>query len=188
MILYSFIIIFTVLIISLYGFFILGNSFFVTFGYAWLGVLYEIILNSIIAIVFGKLVTSKIFNKDSKFYKTTKFELKFYNFIKIKKWKDKVLELGIFGGFRKNKLKDTKDQEYLNKFILEINKGIVVHFISIFICVFILIIPPLINLYYITIPIIIVAIVLNLLPLFVLKFIRPKMLKLKEYNQKRNKA
>ena len=159
--------------------------FFVTFGYSWLGVLYEILLNAIIALITGKILSSKLFIKEWCLFRTTKTEQNFYNFIKVKKWKDKVLELGALGGFRKNKLENSNNEEYLNKFVLEINKGIADHFFSIFICLLLFVIPPFINMYYVTIPIVVVAIILNIMPLIVLKYVKPKIVKLIAYNKQK---
>ena len=39
--------------------------------------------------------------------------MKIYNKLKVKKWKDKIPEIGHFTGFRKNKISDPKNPEYI---------------------------------------------------------------------------
>ena len=39
-----------------------------------------------------------------------------------KNWKDKVAELGFLGGFRKNKINDPANPDYLTTFLMESNK------------------------------------------------------------------
>ena len=91
----------------------------------------SVIVDGIVALVIRRL-PNKYFKGDNKFFDVSKKELRFYDKIGIKKWKDKVPELGGFTSFHKNKISDPHNNEYLNRFILEANYGIVIHFVSIF--------------------------------------------------------
>ena len=67
--------------------------------------------------------TAKIFKVGAK-------EKRFYEKLQIRKWKDKIPEIGHFTGFRKNKLGDSKSLAYLERFLLESRYGEVGHFFS----------------------------------------------------------
>ena len=101
------------------------------FGITTLTVIIEFIISGIIALLIHWLPKSW-FLAERKIFKVYRWERKLYEKLGIKKWKDKVWELGGLGGFRKNKINDPKNPEYLSTFLMESNKGFVVHFISIF--------------------------------------------------------
>ena len=52
-------------------------------------------------------------------------ERKLYRRLGIKRWKDKVPELGGFTSFHKDRLENPSDKNYLARFLLEANYGIV---------------------------------------------------------------
>ena len=57
-------------------------------------------------------------------------EKAFYERIRIRKWKEKIPELGHFTGFRKNKIANPKDGAYIRRFLTEICYGELGHFFS----------------------------------------------------------
>lgn len=153
-----------------------------TFGYSWgqvialvsFSVVAQIIIDLIIAGLTHAL-PEKLFNPNKKIFSVGRKERKFYEKLKIKSWKDKVLELGALGGFRKNKLKDKNDLEYLKLFMIENNKGILVHiFCIVFGCLVFLCIP-LKYILVISLPVTIVNIILNTLPIMILRYNIPKL-------------
>ena len=113
--------------------------------------------------------------------------MRFYEKIGIKKWKDKALELGAVTGFRKNKLYSPNNNEYVKRFILEANYGIMVHVY----CIVFGFLVMLANLFYpfvyVTLPIAIVNLVLNLLPIFILRYNLPKLHSLYKFNLRKQK-
>ncbi|MBO5926513.1 MAG: hypothetical protein J6Q38_03015, partial [Clostridia bacterium] len=112
-------------------------------------VLTQIIIDAILATIARWILPEKLVNVDKTYFSSTKKETRFYEKIGIKKWKDKVLELGTTTGFRKNKLLNPSDNTYVKRFIIEANYGIVVHvFCVIFGCSILFF-----GLYTITIPI-----------------------------------
>ena len=99
-------------------------------------------------------------------------ERKFYRRMKIKSWKDKVPELGGFTGFHKNHLESGRDREFLGRFLLESNYGIMIHLVGAvggFLIAFLPFCGPL----SVTVPVSVVNFVLNLLPLFILRYNLP---------------
>ena len=152
-------------------------------------VIISIIIDGIVASIIRAL-PEKYFDYHKKIFKTSNKEYKFYQFIKVKKWKDKVPELGIFTNFRKNKIENPKDPKYLSRYILEACYGIVIHMVSVP-CAFLILLcdykmyqgsPNLI--FTICLPVAIVNAILIGLPVFVLKYNLPKLVRLYElYNK-----
>lgn len=138
-----------------------------------LSVIVEIAISGLFSFLVER-VPDKYFSPDRKLYVVSKREQKFYEKIGIKLWKDKVWELGSLSGFRKNKLNDTSSS-YLYKFIIQSNKGMLGHLINLpmgFLVIFVL---PLKYALTIGLPIAIVGFVLNLLPVFILRYNLPKL-------------
>ena len=78
-------------------------------------------------------------------------------------------------GFSKKHIKDPNDPEYIKTFIVECNKGTVEHFVSIFagfLCIFIF---PLKYALVIGVPVAIINVILNILPIFILRYNIPKL-------------
>ena len=97
-------------------------------------------------------------------------------------WKDKLLELGCFSGFRKNKLGDATDNEYVKRFILECNYGVLIHIFCVIFGFSVILAYPLNFWYCFGFPVAIVNAFLNLLTLFVLRYNLPKLHLLYRYN------
>ena len=102
-------------------------------------------------------------------------ERKFYEKIKIRKWKDKILELGSLGGFSKSELKSSTDASYLKQFIIESNKGVVTHVSGCFAGFIILFVFPVQCLFTVSLPIAIVNFMLNIPSTFILRYNTPKL-------------
>ena len=143
-------------------------------GWTVLAVVIEIVIDLILAGIFHSM-PNKWYNPDKKCFCVSKKERKFYEKIGIKKWKDKILELGAIGGFRKNKLKDSADPDYLNTFLIENNKGIIIHISNIVLGFLIMLCLPIKYAWVISFPVGCVNFVLGLLPIFVLRYNIPKL-------------
>lgn len=132
-------------------------------------------VNAIAAVVFAKCLPKKCFNKDSKFYSPSKKECNFYEKIGIKKWKDKTLEFGQLNGFKKDKIENPKDPEYINKFILECNKGFMVHLISIIASVSIFFAVPSGYVLPMALPMFITSFIINHMSIMILRYNVPRL-------------
>ena len=88
-----------------------------------------IIIDAIVAIIIRKL-PEKHFDYHKKVFQNNERQKKFYKFIKVSKWKEKVPELGMFTGLRKKKIDNPNDPSYLNKFILEACYGVIIHYVT----------------------------------------------------------
>ena len=149
----------------------------VTIGYIALAIL----IDAIIALIVNKL-PKKWFKKDSKVFKIFKWERKFYEKIGIKKWKDKIPELGKLGNFSKSKVEDPTSVEYIERFILESKIGETVHFIGLF-ASFILLSYPRFLLCF-GLPVAVINLLLNIPSLLILRYNRPKLGVLLERNKR----
>lgn len=150
-------------------------------NYIWwviLSVALSVVVEIIIDLIFAGIIhalPNKWFSKDKKCFQVSRKERKFYEKLHIKSWKDKVFELGALGGFRKNKIKEKDSPEYLIKFIIESNKGIVIHIACLFVGFLVMFILPLKYFVRIGLWVSLVNFVLNLLPIFILRYNIPKL-------------
>ena len=155
----------------------LGKS--VGFGHiTWIcavAILGMMAINGIAAIVCSKLLPNKCFEGNKKFYTASKKECKFYEKLGVKKWKDRTIELGALNGFRKNKLNDPNNPEYIKRFILENNKGYLTHFVSIIASALAVFIMPIKFWLPTALPIAITSIIINIMPLIILKYNMPRL-------------
>lgn len=138
-------------------------------------VIFEIAVDGGFAAVVHFFPT-KWFEIDKKIFAVSSKERKFYEKIKIRKWKDKVVELGGLGGFRKNELKSSTDVGYIKQFIIESNKGVIVHILSCVLGFVILWVFPAECFYSISLPIAIMNVILNIPSTFILRYNTPKLL------------
>lgn len=152
------------------------------FGYSIAYVILAVLFCTIVAFVIdgvGAIIINKLpnswFGVDNKHYNVSKRSIKFYEKIKIRKWKDKVWELGGLGGFRKNKIKDPKDPAYIERFIIECNKGVLTHRLSYVTGFAVMFVLPLQYAFVIGLPVALVNLFLNILPTMVLRYNTPKL-------------
>ena len=139
------------------------------------GVLLEVAIDGLIAILIHLLPT-KWFEINKRFFNVSSRERKFYEKIKIRKWKDKVVELGSLGGFSKSELKSSTDINYIKQFIIESNKGVVNHLFGCVAGFLILWLFPSNCLLCISLPIAIANLLLNIPSTFILRYNTPKLL------------
>ena len=150
-------------------------------------------IDGLVALIIRKL-PNKWFTGNQKCFNVSKKELRFYDKIGIKKWKEKVPELGGFTDFHKNKIADPHNNEYLEKFILEACYGIVIHFVSFFTSFFVILLDFKMFIDF-TAPIglsigLLVAIVnavLIVLPTFILRYNLPRLKTLHKINLRTKK-
>lgn len=146
-----------------------------------------IIIDLIFAFIVRRCLPKKWFGKDKTHFQAGKKERKFYEKLGIKKWKDKVLELGALSNFRKNKIAEPNSNAYIERYIIEANYGIIVHVADIIFGFTVIFIYPLKVWLYFGFPVAFVNAVLNLLPLMILRYNLPKLHALYKYNEKREK-
>ena len=145
-------------------------------------------LDGIFAFIINKM-PDKWFGVDNRAYYVSKKETKLYKKLKVREWKDKVWELGGLGGFSKKELKEPDDPKYIERFIIECNKGVLTHRIAYPIGFLAMLTLPNICALTIALPIAIVNLFLNVLPTIVLRYNTPMLIsilkRLKRKNEKK---
>ena len=147
----------------------------------------------VLAVWLIKYLPTKWFEPHKKIFHVFKFEAKLYEFFGIKKWKDKIPELGKkLAGFDKSQIISPKDNDYLMMYLIESCKGSFGHvfcfcwgFLSLIIVDFVCPYPFLLTAGF---PIAVVSGSVHFLPIMVLRYMRPRLLKLFEQNSKRQQT
>ena len=150
------------------------------------------LIDALVALV-GRRLPKRWMNPNKKIFTTSKKEIAFYEKIGVRKWKDKIPELGGFTSFHKNKLSDPWNNEYVERYMLEACYGVIIHLFSPFFGFLIILLDY--KMYTgwswmwltIMLPIAIVNGILILLPAFILKYNLPKLKMLWDINMKNKK-
>ncbi|MBQ2735472.1 MAG: hypothetical protein IJF33_06535 [Clostridia bacterium] len=115
------------------------------------------------------------FGVDNPHYHVSETEKKLYKKLKVRLWKDKVWELGGLGGFSKKNLLDPSNPAYIEKFIVECNKGVLTHRLSYPIGFLTMLTLWNGGAFTIALPVAIVNVFLNILPTLALRYNTPKL-------------
>lgn len=120
------------------------------------------------ALFIRRILPEKMFCVKENTFNVGQKERGFYRKIRVNKWKNKVPELGGFTGFHKDKIKSASDSEYLARFILEANYGVVIHLVNA-ILGFVIAFIPFCGSFSVWFPIFIVNFILSMMPVAVLR-------------------
>ncbi len=131
-------------------------------------------LDGLIAIVINKM-PDKWFDVDNPMYKVSEREKQLYKKLNVRMWKDKVWELGGLGGFSKKTLLEPNDPQYIKRFIIECNKGVLTHRLSYPIGFLPMVFIPNICAFTVAMPVAAVNLVLNIMPTLALRYNTPKL-------------
>ena len=131
-------------------------------------------LDGLIAIIINK-ISDRFFGVNNPLYNVSEFERKLYKKLNVRTWKDKLWELGGLGGFSKKNLATPNSPEYIEKFIIECNKGVLTHRLSYPIGFLPMLLIPNVCVYSIALPIAVVNLFLNILPTLALRYNTPKL-------------
>ena len=105
---------------------VFGFGFWFVLGAVLLSVVAVIAVDGLFAFLIRRL-PAKWFAHDRKFFLVSQKEKKFYEKLKIRKWKEKIPELGQFTNFHKNKVAEPFNNDYLTRYMLEAAYGEVIH-------------------------------------------------------------
>jgi hypothetical protein len=144
-----------------------------------------ILLDGIFATIIRRFLPEKWFSMQKKGFCASKKEKRLYEILGIRKWKDKIMELGGFTNFHKDKIYNPTDNEYVKRYIMEANYGIWCHIPCCVLGFMIMLIPPLKYALYIGLPVACINFFLNLLPIMALRYNLPRLHTLYKYNEKR---
>ena len=141
-------------------------------------VLCAIAIDAIAALFVRYALPKKFFDPRRSRYKSFSWEKRFYTSIGIRKWKDKIPETGgLLVKFPKTKVLDFRDTEYLFKFMEETCYAEIMHVWSIPLGFAVLLLAPADLILTVALPVAIVNAILQLLPVFVQRFLRPQLMR-----------
>lgn len=125
-----------------------------------------------IAILINKM-PNKWFGVNNPLYRVSKRERELYKKLHVRLWKDKIWELGGLGGFSKKVLKEPDNPDYIERFIIECNKGVLTHRLSYPAGFLAMLTLPNICSLTIALPVAAVNVFLNILPTMALRYNTP---------------
>ena len=161
-----------------------GFSVFFAFWYSALITL-SLFLFDVVAALLCRLIPKSKINIHSKIFKTFKFERGFYEKLGIRWWKEKIPELGgKLEGFSKSNIQ-SDSLEYFEMFIKLSITGEITHHICILLGILTFFIFPNYILTF-TLPLFLVNVYFNILPVFVQRYNRPKLYKVYLRKTKQN--
>lgn len=172
-----------VVILEINGVYAVAAGFSFWNALLWCGLAFLILFaGNVFAVVLCRILPKKIYNPNSKFFRTYKWENKFYLKIGVKTWKDLIPELGKLGGFEKKKI-DNLNADYLYKFLQENCLAELVHIISMFASLLIFFLPIR---YWLSIglPAAFMNLLFNFLPFATQRYLRPKFLALYQHQKR----
>ena len=145
--------------------------YYVIIAVVWCTAL-QFALDGLLAILINKM-PDKWFGTDNPLYRVSDTERELYKKLKVRLWKDKVWELGGLGGFSKKNLTEPDDPAYIEKFIIECNKGVLTHRLSYPIGFLAMLTLPNVCALTIALPVALVNLYLNILPTLALRYNTP---------------
>lgn len=168
---YLFTVIFAAAIITLSNFLLSGDTSLPSLGKALLITVICIaavfIIDGVMAFIIRRLPEGW-FSPEARAFTVGRWERNLYRKTKIGVWKKHVPEWGCFTGFHKDRLREPNDSEYVGRFLIESNYGVLGHFAGAILGFAIMLIPPLRPL-TIALPVAAINMILSLLPTMVLR-------------------
>ena len=150
-----------------------ASWYYILLAVVWCTAL-QFALDGTLAIVINKM-PDRWYGVENPLYHVSDRERELYKKLKVRLWKDKVWELGGLGGFSKKNLRSPDDPAYIEKFIIECNKGVLTHRLSYPIGFLAMLTLPNICAITIALPVAMVNLFLNILPTLALRYNTPKL-------------
>ena len=163
-----------------------GVSFWFILGAVLINVVAVIAVDGLFAFLIRRL-PEKWFGHERRFFQVSAKEKKFYEKLKIRKWKDKVPELGQFTNFHKNKVAEPRNNVYLERYMLEAAYGEVIHLAGCFLGFVIIFFYPLKYWLCFGFPVAVINLKMNILPYFILRYNFYKMKVLYRSNERKQR-
>ena len=163
-----------------------GVSFWFILGAVLINVVAVIAVDGLFAFLIRRL-PEKWFGHERRFFQVSAKEKKFYEKLKIRKWKDKVPELGQFTNFHKNKVEEPRNNVYLERYMLEAAYGEVIHLAGCFLGFVIIFFYPLKYWLCFGFPVAVINLIMNILPYFILRYNFYKMKVLYRSNERKQR-
>lgn len=149
------------------------------------GTIGVIAIDGVFATIVRHCLPNKWFDHTVKMHLVGKKEIKFYELLGIKFWKDSVLELGMFTSFSKKTIAEPDSKEYMERFIMECNYGNWVHIACILTGWLLCLFYPAKLFVFFPLSICIVNSILNLLPTMILRYNVPRLHRMRNLLEKK---
>ena len=149
-------------------------------------------INAYVLVVLGitcllmRLLPSSLWNADKKIYRVSDREIKIYDKLKIKSWKDKIPEMGKLANFPKDKIYST-EINYISKFVSESVFAEYMHAAA-GILGFTALLFTKTNQYYFAIPILVINMILHVLPCIIQRYNRCRLYKIYDILRRRENS
>ena len=155
-------------------------------GLIIISLLVLVVIDAVCALFVRYCLPKKVFNPFLKCYNVGKNERKFYERIGIRNWKDRIPEAGqLFANFSKTEVADMSNNDYVKKFMEETIYAEIMHWLSVILS-FLIIFLDLRLALTVGLPLVIGNMILNLMPVLVQRYNRPKLMVLYKRNEKLN--
>lgn len=133
------------------------------------------LLDGGMAIFVNKMLPERLFSADNPRFEVSEREKELYKRLRVRLWKDKVWELGGLGGFSKKRLVEPNSPEYIERFIIECNKGVMTHRLSYPVGFLTMLTMFNVCSFTVALPVALVNLFLNILPTLALRYNTPKL-------------
>lgn len=152
------------------------------FNFTWATALYLLIgfaivlLPSLFCAIIIRMLPQKWFVPENKIYIVKDKERQFLLSIGIKKWKDKIPELGQTVNFKKDKLADANSATYIRKFLIETCYAETLHISCCVTALIAMFFMPDGNFWNISFPIAVIYSIYNLPSILIQRYNRPRLI------------
>lgn len=136
-----------------------------------------VLLPSLFVAIIIRLLPKNWFDYNKKIYHVSEQEKNFLVKLGVRKWKDKIPDLGATVKFKKNELVDSKNIEYLKKFIQETCYGEILHIFCIISALLSLLFFPRNIFLTMALPIAIIYSLINIPSILIQRYNRPRLIK-----------
>ncbi len=150
-----------------------------------LGAVGVIAIDGILATFIRRALPEKWFDYKAKIHAVPEWEVKLYEKLGVKNWKDHVLELGVFTNFSKKTIADPRSREYIERFILECNYGAAIHLSNAILGFLLILFYPRNLCFFIPFPLCIINFVLSMMPYMILRYNLPRLMRTRNVLEKK---
>lgn len=128
-----------------------------------------------IAAAVAHALQKKHFSPFSSYFTAGRKEKRFYEIIGVKHFKRLIPDLGVLVKFAKNKVENPRSKEYIYMYLKESCSGEIGHTASLLLGFLVIFLFPLKYILCFGLPVAILNFILNLLPVFALRYNRPRL-------------
>ncbi len=153
-----------------------ASSLYVAVTTVWCTAL-QFVFDGIVALTV-RLTPDRLYGAEDPRFAVSEREIKLYLRLGVRRWKDRIWELGGIGGFSKERLDRPEDPAYIEKYLVECNRGVVTHRLSYPVGFLAMLTVSGPCAFTVALPVALVNLYLNVLPTVVLRYNTPMLKRL----------